>query len=86
MSVDPSEVGGRYMATGGSDGTVKVWDCRNWKGAVREWTARGGNAVVEWSAKGALAVATGGSVNVSFMISLLTFFSSLKRDANLIPI
>lgn len=52
------------MASSGADGTVKVWDCRNWKGAVREWTTRGGGAELEWSAKGALAVATGGSVNV----------------------
>ena len=63
LSVDPS-TGGRYMASSGADGTVKVWDCRNWKGSVREWTTRGGGAELEWSAKGALAVATGGSVNV----------------------
>ncbi|KAF8836563.1 BING4CT-domain-containing protein [Paxillus ammoniavirescens] len=63
LSVDPS-TGGRYMASSGADGTVKVWDCRNWKGAVREWTTRGGSAELEWSAKGALAVAAGGSVNV----------------------
>ncbi|KAF8559395.1 BING4CT-domain-containing protein [Imleria badia] len=63
LSVDPS-TGGRYMASSGADGTVKIWDCRNWKGAVREWTTRGGGAELEWSAKGALAVATGGSVNV----------------------
>ena len=52
------------MATAGQDGVVKVWDCRNWKGTVRQWTARGGNAELEWSQRGALAVATGGSVNV----------------------
>ncbi|KAK0467710.1 BING4CT-domain-containing protein [Desarmillaria tabescens] len=63
VSMDPSQ-GGRYMATAGKDQTVKVWDCRNWKGAVREWSARGGYAEVEWSAKGALAVASGGTVNV----------------------
>ena len=63
VSVDPS-TGGRYMATAGQDGVVKVWDCRNWKGTVRQWTARGGNAELEWSQRGALAVATGGSVNV----------------------
>ncbi|KAF8154880.1 WD40-repeat-containing domain protein [Crassisporium funariophilum] len=64
VSVDPS-AGGRYMATAGRDGTVKVWDCRNWKGAVRDWTVRGGGeAEVEWSARGYLAVANGGSVNV----------------------
>lgn len=65
VSVDPSQ-GGRYMATAGKDGTVKVWDCRNWKGTVREWTVRGGGDVeLDWSAKGSLAVASGGSVNVS---------------------
>lgn len=62
-SVDPS-TGGRYMATTGQDAIVKVWDCRNWKGAVRQWTARGGGAELEWSQKGALAVASGGTVNV----------------------
>lgn len=64
ISIDPS-AGGRYMATSGQDGLVKVWDCRNWKGAVRQWVSRGGNAEVEWSQKGSLAVATGGSINVS---------------------
>ncbi|CCM04118.1 uncharacterized protein FIBRA_06279 [Fibroporia radiculosa] len=33
VSVDPS-TGGTYVASAGQDGTVKVWDCRNWKGAV----------------------------------------------------
>lgn len=70
VSVDPSS-GGRYMASAGLDGKVKVWDCRNWKGAVREWSARGGSAVVEWSQKGALSVATGGSVNVSIGYHIL---------------
>lgn len=72
VSVDPSS-GGRYMSTAGQDGIVKVWDCRNWKGAIREWTARGGGGETEWSAKGALAVSSGGSVNVSSEDSLLPF-------------
>ncbi|KAJ3805081.1 BING4CT-domain-containing protein [Lentinula lateritia] len=66
VSIDASE-SGRYMATAGKDGSVKVWDCRNWKGAVREWTLRGGgkgDAEVEWSQKGVLAVGSGGSVNI----------------------
>ncbi|GBE84537.1 Probable U3 small nucleolar RNA-associated protein [Sparassis crispa] len=75
VSVDPS-TGGRYMATAGQDGMVKVWDCRNWKGAVRQWTARGGTAAVEWSQKGALAVATGGSVNVYTKPSIQSPFAA----------
>jgi U3 small nucleolar RNA-associated protein 7 len=59
------------MATAGKDGTVKVWDCRNWKGAVREWSVRGSGSEteVEWSQRGFLGVASGGSVNVcNFLI------------------
>ncbi|KAI5119540.1 hypothetical protein M0805_008526 [Coniferiporia weirii] len=61
VALDPRD-GGRYLATAGVDGQVKVWDCRKW-GVVREWTARGGGGEVEWSAKGVLAVASGGTVN-----------------------
>ncbi|KAI0368542.1 BING4CT-domain-containing protein [Pilatotrama ljubarskyi] len=75
VSVDPS-TGGRYMATSGQDGTVKVWDCRNWKGAVRTWNARGGGAELEWSQKGTLAVASGGSVNVYTKPSIQTPFAA----------
>ncbi|KAI0646037.1 BING4CT-domain-containing protein [Trametes meyenii] len=75
VSVDPS-TGGRYMASTGQDGTVKVWDCRNWKGAVRTWNARGGSAVLEWSQKGALAVGTGGSVNVYTKPAIQTPFAA----------
>lgn len=74
VSIDQS-TGGRFMSTAGQDGTVKVWDCRNWKGAVREWSARGGGGEVEWSGKGSLAVASGGSANVSvFHITALNEF------------
>ncbi|KAG1885237.1 WD40-repeat-containing domain protein [Suillus subluteus] len=71
LSVDPSS-SGRYMATSGQDGVVKVWNCRNWKGTVREWTTRGGSAELEWSARGALGVAVGGSVNVYTKPSIQT--------------
>ncbi|TFK65955.1 WD40 repeat-like protein [Pluteus cervinus] len=65
VGVDPSEAGGRYMATAGRDGCVKIWDCRNWKGAVREWNVRGsGDTELDWSARGSLAVSSGGTVNV----------------------
>lgn len=89
VSVDPS-TGGRYMATAGHDGMVKVWDCRNWKGAVRQWTTRGGSAELEWSQKGALAVASGGSVNVSVSASssgnstnvLVTRYTASQRSSS----
>ena len=61
------------MASSGADGTVKIWDYRNWKDAAREWTTRGGGAELEWSVKGALVVATGGSVSVRLC-------SFLERD------
>ncbi|KAI0794817.1 BING4CT-domain-containing protein [Abortiporus biennis] len=76
VSVDPSS-GGRYMATAGQDGQVKVWDCRNWKGAIRQWTARGGNAELEWSQRGALAVASGGTVNIYTKPSIQSPFASV---------
>ncbi|CAE6465437.1 unnamed protein product [Rhizoctonia solani] len=64
LSVDPSS-GGRYLATAGQDSRVKIWDCRNWKGCVREWTVRGGApSEVEWSRRGWLGVIGGGSINI----------------------
>ncbi|KAF8519734.1 BING4CT-domain-containing protein [Hysterangium stoloniferum] len=65
LSVDPS-TGGRYMATAGGDGRVKIWDSRNYNTPVREWAPRAGHATaLEWSQRGVLAVAAGGSINVS---------------------
>ncbi|EIN04709.1 BING4CT-domain-containing protein [Punctularia strigosozonata HHB-11173 SS5] len=78
VSVDPS-TGGRYMATAGKDGTVKVWDCRNWKGEVRSWTARGGEADVAWSQRGMLAVTSGGTVNVYNKPSIQTPFKGVTQ-------
>ncbi|CAA7263659.1 unnamed protein product [Cyclocybe aegerita] len=74
VAVDPSQ-GGRYIATAGRDGTVKVWDCRNWKGAMRDWTVRGGDPELEWSQRGCLAVASSGTVNVYRPPSIHTPFN-----------
>jgi len=53
------------MSTSGADGSVKIWDCRNWGKTVREWNERGhGHREVDWSMKGMLAVSTKGAVNV----------------------
>jgi len=81
VSIDPSS-GGRYMASAGKDGTVKVWDCRNWKGATREWSVRGSGSEteVEWGQRGFLAVASGGNINVCIPISVLTSFFLVHFD------
>ncbi|KAG8836192.1 Small subunit (SSU) processome component [Serendipita sp. 399] len=69
VSVDAS-TSGRYMATSGADGRVKIWDCRNWKGCLRQWTVRTNpssgivGAQVEWSQKGMLAVGSSSGVNI----------------------
>lgn len=62
VAVDSRDMG-RYLATTGVDGQVKVWDCRMWK-TVREWASRSGGGEVQWSGSGVLAVASGGTVNV----------------------
>lgn len=58
------------MASAGKDGVVKVWDCRNWKGVMREWSVRGSGSEtqVEWSQRGFLATTSGGNVNVCMQI------------------
>ncbi|KAH9979780.1 BING4CT-domain-containing protein [Russula compacta] len=71
VSVDQS-TGGRYMATAGVDGIVKVWDCRSWKEALRSWDTRGGTSILAWSQRGCLAVASGGAVNVYSQPSIHT--------------
>ena len=81
VSIDQS-TGGRHMATAGVDGTVKLWDCRNWRDALRSWTSRGGHATLAWSQRGCLAVASGGAVNVGtlfgFRLRVFTTFPTLQ--------
>ena len=84
ISMDPSSAG-RYMATSGMDGTVKVWDCRNWKGCVRKWNTRASTAEVEWSQRGMLSVACGGSVNVRSSLLPPTFLLKLMTTGAGIP-
>lgn len=69
IAVDGSS-SGRYMATSGADGRVKVWDCRNWKGCLRQWAVKTGfsssglGAQLDWSQKGMLAVGSSSGVNI----------------------
>ncbi|KAJ9099239.1 hypothetical protein QFC21_004119 [Naganishia friedmannii] len=66
ISIDPSASScGRYMATSGADGRVKVWDNRNWGKTVREFGVRSaGRHEVDWSGRGLLAVSGKGGVSV----------------------
>lgn len=64
IAIDPSEgSAGRYCATAGLDGTVKIWDGRMWGKEVRSWTVRNSPATVSYSGRGILAV--GGRTGVT---------------------
>lgn len=57
IAVDPSEgSAGRYCATAGMDGTVKIWDGRMWGKEVRSWTVRNSPSTLSYSGRGILAV------------------------------
>lgn len=66
IGIDPSSASmGRYMATSGADGKVKVWDSRNWGQTVREWSVRSsGLHELDYSMKGMLAVGGKGGVTI----------------------
>lgn len=64
IAVDPSEnSAGRYCATAGLDGTVKIWDGRMWGKEVRSWTVRNSPTTLSYSGRGVLAV--GGRTGVT---------------------
>lgn len=57
IAIDPSEnSAGRYCATAGLDGTVKLWDGRMWGKEVRHWTVRNAPSTLSYSGRGILAV------------------------------
>ena len=57
IAIDPSEASaGRYCATCGMDGTVKIWDGRMWGKEVRGWTARNPASSLGYSGRGILAI------------------------------
>jgi U3 small nucleolar RNA-associated protein 7 len=85
VAMDQS-TGGRYMATAGVDGVVKLWDCRSWRDALRSWNSRGGHATLAWSQRGCLAVASGGAVNVGTIFGFqLHVIITLPTSARCIP-
>jgi U3 small nucleolar RNA-associated protein 7 len=64
IAVDPSEgSAGRYTATSGMDGTVKLWDARMWGKEMRSWGMRNSSSCLAYSGRGMLAV--GGRSGVS---------------------
>lgn len=65
IAVDPSEhSAGRYVATSGMDGTVKLWDGRMWGQEVREWKTRNQITSLAFSGMGMLSVGGKSGVTV----------------------
>lgn len=60
-----SQDGGREMATAGSEGAVKVWDCRMLgRGPLREWVSRRPVNDLKYSQRGLLAASWGTHVSL----------------------
>jgi U3 small nucleolar RNA-associated protein 7 len=71
IAVDPSEgSAGRYCATSGMDGTVKIWDGRMWGKEMRSLTTRNPASSLSYSGRGVLAV--GGKSGVTVYRDLQT--------------
>ncbi|KAL7424577.1 putative U3 small nucleolar RNA-associated protein 7 [Cryptotrichosporon argae] len=63
IAIDPSEgSAGRYCATAGLDGVVKLWDARNWGKEVTSFSVRNAPTTLDYSSRGMLAV--GGKAGV----------------------
>ncbi|WWC85202.1 uncharacterized protein L201_000061 [Kwoniella dendrophila CBS 6074] len=57
IAVDPSETSaGRYVATSGMDGVVKIWDGRMWGKELRSWHVRNQITNLSYSGMGMLSV------------------------------
>lgn len=65
IAVDPSEgSAGRYVATCGMEGRVKIWDGRMWGKEVRSWAVRNTPTSLSYSGRGMLAVGGKSGVTV----------------------
>ena len=65
IAVDPSEgSAGRYVATCGMEGRVKIWDGRMWGKEVRSWGVRNTPTSLSYSGRGMLAVGGKSGVTV----------------------
>lgn len=71
IAVDPSEhSAGRYVATCGMEGMVKIWDGRMWGKELRSWRVRNAPTTLTYSQRGMLAV--GGKSGVTTYRDLIS--------------
>lgn len=71
IAVDPSESSaGRYVATCGMEGTVKLWDGRMWGKELRSWNVRNSPTALSYSQRGMLAI--GGKSGVTVYRDLIS--------------
>jgi len=82
IAVDASEgSAGRYVATCGMEGRVKIWDGRMWGKEVRSWAVRNTPTSLSYSGRGMLAV--GGKSGVTVYRDLTS--SSSESELSKLP-
>lgn len=82
IAVDPSaSSSGRYVATCGMEGTVKIWDGRMWGKELRSWNVRNAPNTLSYSQRGMLAV--GGKSGVTAYRDLTSSSSSSSSGSSL---
>ncbi|WRT66853.1 uncharacterized protein IL334_003816 [Kwoniella shivajii] len=79
IAVDPSESSaGRYVATSGMDGVVKIWDGRMWGKELRSWHVRNQITSLNYSGMGMLSV--GGKSGITVYRDLTSTTNSNPKN------
>lgn len=85
IAVDPSEgSAGRYVATCGMEGKVKIWDGRMWGKEVKSWSVRNTPTTISYSQRGMLAV--GGKSGITAYRDLTTAGTGMPQPYLNLPL
>lgn len=81
IAVDPSEgSAGRYVATCGMEGKVKIWDGRMWGKELKSWSVRNSPTTISYSQRGMLAV--GGKSGITTYRDILSTSTDSNDDTS----